>query len=398
MAVLSLVIFNEEFWNKGLIYSQNIKPLLEIRKNHPEYSIEFISFTSIALYFRERQAIKKQTKSYKNEGIKVHLFPILFYPTKYMVVNWFLLPWFILNCFFYNLWLSLRDLLKGEKITYILRSYQTSLAFLLLYFGKGIRVFDTRTDWIEEARGMGYWKTGGFTDRMWVSFERRIMNKFNRTLFISDSQKNDTLKRTGLLDSEKFSVFYNQADYSRFGRVESEPRTSNFVYSGSLGHWNNLPTYLDFFMKISPALPGSKLYVLTPTAKSKVEPVLCEEKYKSIIDRVIVVYNVPYTELPNYYAHCRFGLQLMEKADSRVGVKYVEYVAAGLIPIVHENVRGAAYIVENMGLGVVVDNTLNDEKIDEIKNASINKESYLRFKAMTDEKESNDILYNFLTC
>ena len=85
MAVLSLVIFNEEFWNKGLIYSQNIKPLLEIRKNHPEYSIEFISFTSIALYFRERQAIKKQTKSYKNEGIKVHLFPILFYPTKYMV-------------------------------------------------------------------------------------------------------------------------------------------------------------------------------------------------------------------------------------------------------------------------------------------------------------------------
>lgn len=398
MAVLSLVIFNEEFWNKGLIYSQNIKPLLEIRKNHPEYCIEFISFTSIALYFRERQAIKKQTELYENDGIKVHLFPILFYPTKYMVVNWFLLPWFVLNCFFYNLWLSIRDLLKSEKITYVLRSYQTSLAFLLLYFGNGRRVFDTRTDWIEEARGMGYWKTGDLTDKMWVSFERRIMNKFNRTLFISDTQKADSIKRTGLLDSEKFSVFYNQADYSRFDFADHGARTNSLVYSGSLGHWNNLPTYLDFFMKISLAFPDSMLYVLTPTAKGKIEPVLHEEKYKGIIDRVKVVYNVPYAELPKYYAHCKYGLQLMEKADSRVGVKYVEYVAAGLIPIVHENVRGATYIVENMGLGVVVNDTLNDEKINEIKNATITEESYLKFKALTDEKESNSILYKYLTC
>jgi len=267
-----------------------------------------------------------------------------------------------------------------------------------LYFGKGRRVFDTRTDWIEEARGMEYWKTGGLTDKMWVLFEKRIMNRFNRTLFISDTQKSDTLQRTGLPDSEKFSVFYNQADYSRFDSVEDGTRTDSFVYSGSLGHWNNLPTYLEFFMKISPAFPESMLYVLTPTAKGKIEPVLHEEKYKDIIDRVKVVYNVPYAELSKYYAHCRFGLQLMEKADSRVGVKYVEYVAAGLIPIVHENVRGAAYIVGNMGLGVVVDDTLNEEKINEIKNASVNKESYLKFKAMTDEKESNDILYKYLTC
>lgn len=398
MAVLSLVIFNEEFWNKGLIYSQNIKPLLEIRKNHPEYSIEFISFTSIALYLRERKAIKRQTESYRSEGIKVHLFPILFYPTKYMVVNWFFLLWFILNCLPYNLWLSLRDIFNCRDKTYILRSYQTSLAFLLLYFGKGRRVFDTRTDWIEEARGMGYWKTGGLTDKMWVSFERNIMGKFNRTLFISDAQKADTLQRTGHTDCEKFAVFYNQADYSRFKQYENESRPNNFVYSGSLGHWNNLPTYLDFFLRVSPAFPDSVLFVLTPTAKSKIEPVLREEKYHGIIERVKVVYNVPYVEVPGYYAQSKYGLQLMEKADSRVGVKYVEYVAAGLIPIVHENVRGAAFLAENMGLGVVVTDTIDQEKITEIKGTSINHDAYQQIKALTDEKESNDILYKYLTC
>ncbi len=398
MAVLSLVIFNEEFWNKGLIYSQNIKPLLEIRKNHPKYNIEFIAFTSIALYLRERKAIKRQTESYRSDGIKVRLFPVLFYPTKYMVVNWFILPWFVLNGLPYSFWLSLRDIFKSKDITYILRSYQASLAFLLLYFGKGRRIFDTRTDWIEEARGMGYWKKGGLTDKMWVTFERKIMRKFNRTLFISDAQKADTLQRTGHTDCEKFAVFYNQADYTRFKQCENESRLDNFVYSGSLGNWNNLPTYLDFFLRISPAFPDSVLYVLTPTAKSKIEPVLSEEKYRGIIDRVKVVYDVPYLDVPEYYAQCKYGLQLMEKADSRVGVKYVEYVAAGLIPIVHENVRGAAYIVDNMGLGVVVNNTLNDEKVNEIKNASIIEDSYLRFKAMTDEKESNSILYKYLTC
>ncbi len=396
MKKFSLVIFNENFWDKGLIYSQNIKPLIKIAENHTDSKIEFISFTSILMWVINRSVIAEQISTFEKMGIEVKIFPVFFYPTRYMIVRWFLLPWYIINTFPFLLYLSVRDMFGRFTRLYILRSYQTSLAFLLLYFGKGRRVFDTRTDWIEEARGMNYWNTGGLTDKMWLRFERSIINKFDRTLFISDTQKEDTLERAKLQDCNKYSVFYNQTDYSRYEMDKTKRQSDDFIYSGSLGHWNNLSTYLDFFVKVSDVFPNSKLIVLTPTTKDKIELVLAREKYDIVRNRVEVYYNIPYNEIPQYYRRCKYGLQLMEKADSRVGVKFVEYVAAGLIPIVHENVRGASYLAENMGLGVVVGDALDEKKIIEIKDCTITQEAYKKFKQLTDEKESNGLLYKYL--
>ena len=205
------------------------------------------------------------------------------------------------------------------------------------------------------------------------------------------------MERAGIFEDIRYSVFYNQTDYFRFEVDFHSPRTNNFIYSGSLGHWNNLSTYLKFYQKVYTAFPGSVLYVLTPTARGKIEATLADGCFDNIRDRVKVVYDVPYSEMVDYYAKCKYGLQLMEKADSRVGVKYVEYVAAGLVPIVHSNVRGAAYLADSMGLGVVVNDDIDEKKITEIKNKVISPDAYARFRAMTDEQESSDILYNYLT-
>ena len=80
----------------------------------------------------------------------------------------------------------------------------------------------------------------------------------------------------------------------------------------------------------------------------------------------------------------------MNKKDTRVGVKFIEYVAAGIIPIVHENVQGAAKLVEKFNIGFV----FNDEdyknsdsfsnRIKEIKCPNISDSKYKLFRESTD--------------
>ena len=49
------------------------------------------------------------------------------------------------------------------------------------------------------------------------------------------------------------------------------------------------------------------------------------------------------------------GLQIMEHEDTRLSIKFVEYLAAGLPVLVAANVRGAADCVRRCGVGVVLD-------------------------------------------
>ena len=132
----------------------------------------------------------------------------------------------------------------------------------------------------------------------------------------------------------------------------------------------------------------SNLIICTSTAESKVNAVLLRPEYDDIRGKITVYYNVKFEDLPTYYAKCDYGLQLMNKKDSRVGVKFIEYVAAGVVPIVSINVQGAAFLVEKYGIGLIVrgDETPNEIalKIEQTGRIEKSKESYLKFKSQTD--------------
>lgn len=391
-----LVVFNETFWGKGLIYSQNLRPLKRIADQTPDASLELYSFTSLFLYFLRYRKIKDGIEALEKEGIKTTIFPVLFYPTRYMVVNAFWMPFFLLNVLPYMIYITCKDKKSKDKIIYSLRSYLPSWAFTKFYKGLGRLVFDTRTDWIDEAKSVGYWKPGSLSDRMWLSNEIKMFERSDRVLFISEAQRDDALKRTGVKpDSSKYVIFYNQVDFNRFENNIPIERPFNFLYTGSLGHWNNIELYLDFFKSIQQYFPLSRLIIATPTSKKKIEKSLYNESYSAIRSDVELHYNVPFNELPDLYARCRYGLQLMNKPDSRVGVKFVEYVAAGLVPIVSSNVRGAAYCAKEMGLGVVIEDEVDEAFAVAVKEAQVDKQAVLRFKQLTDEKESSNLLYTY---
>ena len=396
MKKIRLVVFNEPYWDKGLIYSQNILPLLQLVKTG-KYSLDIISFTSLPFLFKSKTNIQATKNDLKQYGVNVRNFPVLFYPTRFMLLRYFLLPFYFLNVFLYVKFLNHQDEKADKDIFYNIRSYQAALGFLKFYKNKDRIVFDTRTDWIEENINVGNFKPDGATVKFWRNAEKQMLLKFRKTLFISDLFRDAVLKRHSIkLDDNKYCLVYNPINYKHFHSVQNHDQDNNFLYTGSLGHWNNISIYLDFFLKVADKMPSSKLIVCTGSPIHKIEPTFNLPKYDAIRNRVEIHYSVPYSELPSFYARCTYGLQLMSKKDTRVGVKFIEYIAANLIPIVNTNVMGAAALARKYEIGIVLDDETEEVdsivyRLEQIKqNRNISK--LAEFRKITDLNEFANIL------
>lgn len=365
--VIRLIIFNECFWDKGLVYSQNILPLIKLIGNAKKYKVEIIFYVSILDFIKSNKKIKSFKSELKKVGIRVIYLQILFVRSKLFALRWYMLIYLILNTFPYLIWFSLKDLLNNrENIYYHLRSYAPAFLFTLMYFGKAKLIFDPRSDFNVENIRIGSWKKDSFSDYLWKKIEHKIVNKSFKTIFISTPLRADILERNEVrINPDKHFLFYNSIDFRNFENAFVENRTTDrvkFLYTGSLGNWNNINTYLEFFLEIKKYLTDSTLTIITGTKKSKINASINDDKYKNIINDVYIYTNIPYEKLSDYYKNCSVGLQLMTESDSRIGVKFVEYLAAGLVPIVNTNVRGAAYFCRSE-LGIL----LNEQKTKDYK-------------------------------
>lgn len=397
MRKIKLAIFNEAYWDNGLIYTQNILPLVNLSKEKP-FEVSIVSFTSLPMLILERNNIKRAKKDLAKLGIRIYDFPMLFYPTRFMILRYALIPFYLLNIFFYIRYLVKVDN-KEEGVVYNIRSYQAALGFYKFYPNKNNLMFDLRTDWIEENINRGLFKKESKTVRYWEEVEKGIIMSFAKSLFISPEFRDNVLNRHNIeCDNKKHVILYNPIDYNHFQSVEHNKNAVDFLYTGSLGHWNSLNNYLDFFLSIANEFPSSKLIVCTASPENKVTPYLRDSKYDEIRDRVVVYYNIPYEDLPKYYSQCKYGLQIMNKKDSRVGVKFIEYIASGVVPIVHENVRGATNMSKTFNIGITFndDDMLNisnlSKKIHSVKCIDYDSREYKEFKAQTDLNSITDRL------
>lgn len=386
MRTVRLAIFCEDYWSKGLIYTQNILPLLKLSKNK-NCRFEIISFTSFVMYLLHYKQIMKFKKDMSNYNVRVSNCFTYYIPTRYMTSWWFNIPLLYMSSFLYILYLRMVD--RNKDIVYNLRSYEVSYLFLKLYGHFDKLIFDPRTDWITENINSGFFNNKGFSVKFWNKKELDFITKFKKTIFISEVFKDNVLKKHNVQnDADRYVVLYNPIDYRHFNVPHYSNKYKTFLYTGSLGAWNKLDTYLDFFQKYNNINKDSKLIICTSTSKDRVDSILCQKQYKDIYDKVKVLYNVPYSDLPKVYSECDFGLQLMLKKDSRVGVKVIEYVAAGLQPIVHENVQGAAFICEKYKIGIVIRS--NDskheiiKKIESLQRLDKESENYKSFQNLSD--------------
>lgn len=366
---IKFIIFNEDFWGKGLIYSQNFLPLLKLYKDNDfKGKIKIYAFISLLDLILFKKDIFLCKNEFKQNGIKILLFPILFVRSRLFILKWFMFPLLILTTFPYLLIISLIDLFfQSKEVVYHLRAYVSTFLYVKFYFGSGNLVFDPRSDFIIENRRLNHWKKNSLTDRLWLHIEKEIILKANKVIFISQPHLEDTLTRSKIdFDVSKYVVYPNPIDFSQFidaFNIDRKEQFPKFLYTGSLGNWNDLNTYLGFFKKVKEIVPEATMLVLTSTRKSKINDVINKPIFKEVIGDVDFHFNVPYDQLPKLYAKCNIGLQLMEKEDSRIGVKFVEYLAAGLVPVVNKNVKGAAKISMEKGIGFVIEDDFDFETV-----------------------------------
>lgn len=383
--ILRLVVFNEDYWSKGLIYTQNILPFKKLADKHNK-KLELISFTSLLMYLRNKKKIDTFKGELANDGITVRNFFTLYYPTRYLLTRWFMLPFFDLNVFAYVKYLQGKD--KGKSVVYNLRSYQASLAFLRFYRDKSKLVFDPRTDWIEENMNAGYFKAESKTVAFWNRIEEKMIGSYKKTIVISDTFRDNLLKKYDKIDPRKVVIVYNPIDYSHFSKPHLKHDDAVFLYTGSLGQWNRLENYLEVFVAYNKFDSNCRMVICTNASKNKVESILISDEFREVAAKVEVHYNVLFSELPSYYSMCDYGMQIMSKVDSRVGVKFIEYIASGITPIVNKNVQGAALLAKKYNIGVVLNGDENQEqiykKIIECKRIDVNDDNYSQIMSQTD--------------
>lgn len=362
MCKLNLIIFNEDYWFNNLIYTQNITPLILMSKQHQNMRVRIISFTSILMFILKYKQINVFKKQMKEHGITIYNLPILFVPSRIFIMRWFLFPYLFLNVFLYMICINIIDILSKTKHVYILRSYVSGLIFTFLYYRKKSLIFDPRTDYILEHVRIQTWKMNSLSCKLWINIEKIILKKCRITLFISTPFLDAILYRHRLKNRpNNFYVIYNPVDFSKYvSSFNLEKRDCNFVYSGSLGNWNKLENYLDIYKLALNFYPESVLYILTNSRQDRVNEVLNRPDYIEIRSHIIVHYNLALKDLAEYYKKAAFGLQIMDSKDSRLGVKVVEYIAAGLIPIVSDTVLGAKEICESYNVGVVISNVFDE--------------------------------------
>lgn len=232
----------------------------------------------------------------------------------------------------------------------VARSYFSALAVALLQRVKPLEfVFDTRSQFVQENVSAGRLRLGSVAHRRWLAIESTLLNRAAKVLAVSDAQARYYHEVAPTARVQVIPCFSQPderllaADMREDGRGQMGFKAQDTVvcYYGSLDHkWNNICMYADFFADCLEQ--GLRICVITPSAEElRADPRL--NRPEAFIAQV----DDP-QRARQLIAACDHGVIIMKKADdweSRLGVKFVEYLGAGLQVLVGEWVGAAADIV-----------------------------------------------------
>jgi hypothetical protein len=234
---------------------------------------------------------------------------------------------------------------RGSRV--VARSYFSALAVALLQRVKPLEfVFDTRSQFVQENVSAGRLRPGSGAHRRWLEIESSLLNRAVKVLAVSEAQARYYREIAPNACLQVIPCFCQPderllgADMREDGRRQMGfmPHDTVVCYYGSLDHkWNNIRMYADFFADCLEQ--GIRICVITPSADElRADTRLNRpEAFIAQIDDSL--------RARQLIAACDHGVIIMKKADdweSRLGVKFVEYLGAGLQVLVGEWVGAAA--------------------------------------------------------
>jgi glycosyltransferase involved in cell wall biosynthesis len=153
-----------------------------------------------------------------------------------------------------------------------------------------------------------------------------------------------------LVDTKLF--FFNPEVRARKRKELSIEKRIVFVYTGSTVKWQLPEVTVALFKKIKDMISEAFLLFLTNNIS------LARKYFNGIDDKDYLVISVPYREVPTYLNAADMGILLREKnLVNRVAspIKFGEYLSCGLPVIISSGIGDTEEIIEQHGIGKLID-------------------------------------------
>ena len=346
-----------------LLQTQAIR-LLQLLSRKGAVTIEWVAFISLVDLLFQREKMRRIQAEVSQAGITLTLIPLPILYSRYFLPRAWLLPWLL---FLGKLSLSTHFWRHEQPDLLHARGYMaTLLAVVSRKHRNDFRIlFDPRSLFPEENVTAGNWTVHSIDFALWKRLEVYMLKRVDTVVGVSAGFRQllrDLLPSTLL----SFAVVPCTVDAQNYDQVpvERDNVLKEFgmpfdsvvmVYAGSIGRWNSPKTIARYFYYAWRADSRCRLLVITNGRFDHLERELF--KYKLPVDTCCIVH-VASSQVARYLKVCDVGLQVMEPAldsPTRLGVKFAEYMAAGLPVIVNRYAGAAKDQVEMNGVGVVVD-------------------------------------------
>lgn len=350
------VLYRENIFSP-LVESQVLNNLYKISKK--SVNIHFIWLKRIDYYLRYKDDIEKTKSRMKNNGIVLHEIPI--------IVGKFPLGEAMSDFVFYQTRKKIINIIKDNDIDLVhTRGYDAGYLITRIRSHDSMsffHVFDPRSPFLTEIQSTYGVKKNDNIYSFWKRVEREIVSNANVTVAISKMFYNYLKQYNGKID-----IIPNNSEMdtkeSVINRINENGRNS-LCFVGSLGYgWNNVKEYILFMKKVWDEFPDIffEFYLLNQ------EIALKEFKEAGFSPQKYLIKTIPQNEVTRTISGCIAGLQIMSRPDSRLGIKTVDYLAAGVPVICNNNAQGAATIIGEYGVGWNIDEKSISEVLIEAKN------------------------------
>jgi len=351
-----------------LLQTQAVR-LLQLLSRKSSVTIEWVAFISPVDLLFHREEMRRMRREVSQAGITLTLYPLPILYSRYFLPRAWLLPWLI---FLGSVVLSAHFGQHRHPKLIHARGY---MATLLTIVSRKHRndfsiLFDPRSLFPEENVTAGNWTVHSIDFALWKRLEAYIMKRVDTVVGVSAGFK-QLLRDIPRSNLPRFAIVPCTVDTQHYDQVPVErdsvlkelgmPADSLVIaYTGSIGRWNSPKTIARYFYCAWCADSRCRLLVITNGRFDHLERELL--KYKLPLDTYCIV-RVESSKVARYLKASDVGLQVMEPAldsPTRLGVKFAEYMAAGLPVIVNRYAGAAKDYVETNGVGVVVDQPENE--------------------------------------
>jgi len=347
------LLFNEKL-EDGLIQGQVLSLLKKLSQGQKIFLFVFAPFYSL---FGLRQKARYEKELGRN--VCLVYIPITI-PMRFFIFTGFFTVWAFIYSFI--LWFHV----KKNKLRVIhARGYFASLVamFCKRKHTQLKLIFDGRSLFVEENISGGKIKNNSLTHRKWEEYEQLLLDSADKVIAVSLPIKEHYTRK---INHEKIEViptfvdenivYFDSAARSRLRKnMKIEDRTV-VVYTGSFYLWNDPALYAAYFREIKNKLSDAFFLIIT-RYKTEIER---EMKRQGISGESYAVLEVKHNEIKDYLSAGDYGIFVMNEVNdsaTRLSVKFVEYLAAGLTPIVNKNAGAASQAILRSKMGHLVEFT-----------------------------------------